>query len=76
MACPHLGVRRRLSVGGVRSPGCAQGLPVPSGRPQAGEDRSGELLEPSLMPRYPRPGLMGRMPGAGTGRCEAAGAGR
>ena len=64
MACPAPGVRCRLLVGGggcrlsappgdggVRSSGEAQGWPDPSGRLQAREGRTGELLEPSLMPR-------------------------
>jgi len=35
VACPHLGVRRRLLVGRVRSPGGkAKRRPVPSGRPR------------------------------------------
>ena len=52
MACPHSGVRRRLLVGGVRSPGFkSKGGPFHPGGYRRGEDRTGELLEPSLMPR-------------------------
>jgi hypothetical protein len=52
MACPFLDVRCRLLVGGVRSSGEAQGVPVLSGGARRGEDRTAELLEPSLMPRH------------------------
>ena len=52
MACPHLGVRCRLLVGGVRSPRLKpKGGPFHPGGDRRGEDRTGELLEPSLMPR-------------------------
>jgi hypothetical protein len=56
MACPHLDVRRRLLVGGVRSSGKAQAA-ARSIRAAAGEGngRTGELLEPSLMPREAHP---------------------
>ncbi len=52
MACPHLDVRRRPLVGGVRSSGESRsGGPFHPGGRGRGEDRTGELLEPSLMPR-------------------------
>ena len=47
----------------------ASGLPGPSGGPfhpggrRRGEDRTGELLEPSLMPRKAEPRKMGRWSG-------------
>jgi hypothetical protein len=55
MACPHLGVRCRLLVGGVRSPRRQpKGCSFHPGGYRLWEDRTGELLEPSLMPRYAR----------------------
>ena len=60
MACPHPGVRRRLLVGGVRSSGeSPSGGPFHPGGRGRGEDRTGELLEPSLMPREAEPREMG-----------------
>ena len=60
MACPHLGVRRRLLVGGVRSPGGKpEGGPFHPGGHRRGESRTGELLELSLMPRHAEPRAMG-----------------
>ena len=60
MACPHLGVRRRLLVGGVRSPGesprAARSIRAATGE---GNGRTGELLELSLMPRQAEPRAMG-----------------
>jgi hypothetical protein len=55
MACPHLDVRRRLLVGGVRSSGKAEASLVLPRRRGRGEDRTGEWLEPSLMPRDSKP---------------------
>jgi hypothetical protein len=57
------------SGNGPRSPG-------PSGDHRPGADRAGESREPPLMPReeWPCGGMWSR--GAGTGRWEAAGAGR
>jgi hypothetical protein len=62
--------------GGVRSTGKRPRVPVPSGDYRQGAGRTGESREPPLMPRdeWPRDGMCQR--GAGTGRCEAAGAGR
>ena len=60
MACPHLDVRRRLLVGGVRSSGeSPSGGPFHLGGRGRGEDRTGELLEPSLMPRQAEPRKVG-----------------
>ena len=60
MACPHPGVRCRLLVGGVRSSGESPcGGPFHPGGRGRGEDRTGELLEPSLMPREVCPREMG-----------------
>ena len=71
---------RRASSGswsaGCEARGKAQGLPVPSGGYRRGEDRTGELLEPSVdasSSGAPLDGMLWR--GAGTGRCEAADAG-
>ena len=77
MACPRLGVRRpALGRRGAKPGGKAQGRPVPSGRPQAREDRTGELLEPSLMPREARTLSMGSVAGCRdwplrSGRCRS-----
>ncbi len=62
--------------GGVRSPRESLRTSVPSGSYGRGADRTGELREPSLMPREAqlRDGLLQRS--VGTGRCDAAGAGR
>jgi hypothetical protein len=60
MACLHLGVRRRLLVGGVRSPResprAARSIRAATGE---GNGRTGELLELSLMPRQAEPRAMG-----------------
>ena len=60
MACPYLGVRCRLLVGGVRSPGesprAARSIRAATGE---GNGRTGELLELSLMPRQAEPRAMG-----------------
>src|SRR5665647_3733749 len=41
--------------GGVRSSEESPRAPVPSGSHRQGEDRTGELREPPLTPRYPCP---------------------
>ena len=56
MACPHLDVRWRLLVGGVRSSGGKpKRLLVHPGGGGRGEDRTGELREAPLMPRQAEP---------------------
>src|SRR4051794_357249 len=56
--------------GGVRSPRESLRTSVPSGSYGRGADRTGELREPSLMPREVqlRDGLLQRS--VGTGRCD------
>jgi hypothetical protein len=78
MACPDLGVRRRLLVGGVRSPGLKpKGSPFHPGghgRGTTGRANSREPLVDASLSAIPVDGKVRR--GAGTGRCEAADAGR
>ena len=60
MACPRLGVRRPApGRRGAKPGGKPKRRAVPSGGRGRGEDRTGELLEPSLMPREAVPRWMG-----------------
>ncbi len=58
MACPHLDVRRRFCRRGSKLGGKPKGFRSIRGL-QARADRTGESLEPSLMPREAEPRSVG-----------------
>ena len=67
MACPCPDVRcPALGRRGAKLGGKPKELLVPSGCHRRGEDRTGELREPSLMPRQPGSGRWKLVRGAGT----------